>query len=145
MQPAVTALPTVYVKSKKDLPEVVLSDKSVNSLMPWLYHKTTNRELYDVEYSRASENGFADVLFTNEHGHLTEGCISNVIIQRGDQFFTPPIGDGLLAGVMRNALLNESPDRIQEKSFGIAELTEADAVYICNSVRGLVQVNFTSR
>ncbi|MFH1245840.1 MAG: aminodeoxychorismate synthase component I, partial [Candidatus Omnitrophota bacterium] len=62
-------------------PGIVFSREKVDSEDVFLYHKTTNRKLYDAEYRRARSRGFYDVIFSNEKGEITEGAISNIVIK----------------------------------------------------------------
>jgi para-aminobenzoate synthetase/4-amino-4-deoxychorismate lyase len=104
-----------------------------------LQHKTTRRHAYDQQYEQALRQGHEDVLFLNERGEVTEGAISNVFIEKECQWFTPPVACGLLPGVYRRHLLESLPVA-QVKTLLLEDLASADAVYICNSVRGLRKV-----
>jgi para-aminobenzoate synthetase / 4-amino-4-deoxychorismate lyase len=104
-----------------------------------LYHKTTQRPLYALEYSQALRNGYDDVLFLNQRGEVTEGAISNVFIEKEGRWFTPPIECGLLAGVFRRHLL-ETRSEIEERVLTLDDLHSADAIYLTNAVRGLRRV-----
>lgn len=81
-----------------------------------------------------------DIIFCNETGYITEGCISNILIYKNGVYLTPPVMDGLLPGVMRQYLLEVSPQLIQEKTLSLDDVENADAIFLCNSVRGVVQV-----
>lgn len=116
-----------------------LSEAITDSASPYLFHKTTKRELYDSELRRAREGGFCEVFFTNERGEVTEGAISNIVVQTGEHYFTPPVSCGLLPGIMRTHLLETSP-QVKEKILTLKDLEEADHVYMANSVRGVVEV-----
>ena len=124
---------------EESLPKVRVSTEKTDSGSCWLYHKTTNRSLYNKEYRASCRDGFFDVLFLNERDKITEGAISNVFILHNGQYITPAVGDGLLAGVMRSRLLQQYPGIIQ-RSLTLDDLQRADAVFCCNSVRGVVQV-----
>ncbi len=99
-------------------------------------HKTTRRSLYDHAYAEGRRQGFADVLFINEHGRVTEGAIHNVFVRHGAQWRTPPINDGLLPGVYRNHLLATHPNTI-EASLTPEDLRTADELWLTNAVRGI--------
>ena len=103
---------------------------------PMLYHKTTHRPLYALEYERAAHGGYDDVLFTNQRGEVTEGAISNVFVEKNGRMFTAPVECGLLAGVYRRHLLETRPE-IEERVLFLDELRIADAIYLANAVRGL--------
>ncbi|MEW6429568.1 MAG: aminodeoxychorismate synthase component I [Thermodesulfobacteriota bacterium] len=122
---------------------VMLSRHATDSNDPLLYHKTTERGLYDRERRRAAARGCLDVLFVNERGELTEGAISNLFLLDRGVLYTPPVASGLLAGVLRRHLLaGGGPFPLAEKVLTPADLDGAEALFIGNSVRGLVRVEF---
>jgi len=72
---------------------------------------------------------------------VTEGAISNIVVEKNGRFFTPPLECGLLPGVMRSILLGDvGKFEITEKVLYRDDLLRADAIYLCNSVRGVVPV-----
>jgi para-aminobenzoate synthetase/4-amino-4-deoxychorismate lyase len=103
---------------------------------PMLFHKTSHRPIYARAFKDAIDAGFDDVLFLNLRGEVTEGAIHNVFIEKDGRWFTPPIQCGLLAGVQRRHLLETRPSAA-ERVLHLDDLREADAVYLCNAVRGL--------
>ena len=121
-------------------PSVALSTRQTDSGSLWLQHKTTNRILYDEEFEKARSRGLFDVIFTNEQACVTEGCITNIIVYDGDRYLTPPITDGLLGGVLRGHLLENGGVPLEERSLTVADIERAKALFVCNSVRGVVRV-----
>lgn len=141
------ALPMVEVEdimrqaANHDLPEVVFAGRATMSNSAFLYHKTTLRKLYDEERARlVDRGGYYEVLFVNEEEEITEGSYSNIFLQQGNRLITPPISCGLLAGVLRKFLLLRYPDIVIEKACTKKDVEQADAVFVGNSVRGLVRV-----
>jgi len=127
----------------KDLPKVKFSNRNTRSDSVYLFHKTTLRRLYDEERARTvDKNGYYEVLFVNEKGEVTEGSYTNVFLQKDGRLLTPPVSCGLLPGVLRRYLLQQFPRLVVEKKFTIADIAQADALYVGNSVRGLVRVIF---
>ena len=120
-----------------------LAVERTNSSHPFLYHKTTKRELYNRSYSLGREKGYDEVLFMNEREELTEGAISNLFIRQGHHFFTPPVSSGLLNGIFRQYFL-VTRTFAQEKTLTLPDLLSADTIYTANSVRGLRPALFTS-
>jgi len=104
----------------------------------FLYHKTTNRVLYDREYSHYNRLGYFDVIFLNIKDEITEGAISNIIIEKDSRLYTPSLSSGVLAGIYRGSLLKKG--KVQEKIIFLQELLDAERIFLCNSVRGLTQV-----
>ena len=123
-----------------DLPRVCIAADRSHSSDRFLYHKTTHRPLYSAAFGAAQAAGFADVLFLNERGHVTEGAISSVFIEKSGRWSTPSIASGLLPGVFRRHLL-AAPPGIEERILTPDDLRSADAVYLANAVRGLRRVS----
>ncbi|MFN0218780.1 MAG: aminodeoxychorismate synthase component I [Hyphomicrobium sp.] len=116
----------------------VVSDTRVNSADLFLYHKTTRRDLYDGEWKHYSETlGADEVIYLNERGELAEGSRTTIFIERDGKLLTPALSAGLLPGTLRAALIAEG--RAVESCLTIADLNQATAVYLGNSVRGLVR------
>ena len=125
---------------RTDLPQIEISPLRTDSSVPWYFHKSTRRELYDSELQRARAKGLYDCCFLNERAELTEGCVSNIILYRKGVYVTPSLQCGLLAGIMRKFLLADAQIPLREEVLTLADLQAAEAVFLCNSVRGLVQV-----
>ena len=126
---------------RTDLPQIEISPVRTDSSLPWYFHKSTRRELYDSELQRVRAQGLMDCCFLNERAELTEGAISNIILYRKGVYVTPSLQCGLLAGIMRKFLLADAQIPLREEVLTLADLRQADAVFLCNSVRGLVQVD----
>jgi para-aminobenzoate synthetase/4-amino-4-deoxychorismate lyase len=93
-----------------------------------LVHKTSRRNCYP------HVPGAFETLYTDAQGYLTEGSFTSIFVRRDGMLLTPPLGRGLLPGVLRAELLES--DRAIE-----ADLTPADlenGFYLGNAVRGLV-------
>ncbi|MBI3624735.1 MAG: chorismate-binding protein [Candidatus Rokubacteria bacterium] len=126
----------VIDEREPDLARVALSGVRTDSKDRFLYHKTTRREVYDQLHRVAAGNGFADVIFMNEKSQVTEGAISNVFIRKGKDLITPLVQCGLLNGVYRQHLIETQPG-VCEGVVSLDDLRNADAIYICNAIRGL--------
>ncbi|MDX1402157.1 MAG: aminodeoxychorismate synthase component I, partial [Kiloniellales bacterium] len=119
----------------------VLSDKRVDSSDVFLYHKTTMRALYDAEHKKHAEaTGCDEVFFLNERGELAEGSRSNIFVAKEGVLLTPPVDAGLLPGTFRRYLIEEQDFPVVEQTLYPDDLDDAEAVYLGNSVRGLVKV-----
>jgi len=106
----------------------------------FLYHKTTNRKLYDIEYKKYKKLGYYDVIFKNNNGEITEGAISNIILKKKGVFYTPRVSSGILPGVFREYFMRKYRQSIKEKVLREADIKTADHIYCLNSVRGMVEV-----
>lgn len=108
-------------------------EHAVNSSNTLLYHKTTRREFYP-----ALTQPNQDYLLTNEQGQVTEFVNGNVVILSKGQWLTPPIHSGLLAGTLRQYLLNNG--FIHEQVLYKEDVLNAEQILFINSVRGAKQV-----
>ncbi|MBU5635170.1 aminodeoxychorismate synthase component I [Geomonas sp. Red69] len=108
----------------------------VSSADPFLYHKTSRRDLLHREL--AARPDLDEVIFENERGELTEGAYSNLVAVIDGRKCTPPLGSGLLPGTLREELLAQG--MIEERILKREDLARADAVFLVNSVRRWRQV-----
>ena len=116
----------------------VISDTRLSSANPFLYHKTTRRELYDKEWQAAHDaHGADEVIYLNEKGELAEGSRTTIFVEKGGRLLTPHLEAGLLPGTLRADLL--ASGQAKEARLTLDDLQGADAVYLGNSVRGLVR------
>lgn len=111
---------------------LALANTPVNSSDKFLFHKTTRRAVYDA--AMAGRGDASDVLLWNERGELTDTCAANLVVQFGDEFFTPPVECGLLGGTYRAHLLELG--KLRERVIPWQELIDARALFRINSVRG---------
>ncbi len=133
----------IELPAEDEIRLVTLSEARLDSQNSMLFHKTTDRRLYDREFARHQKTfGSYDVIFVNERGHLTEGSYNNLFLKRGETLITPPLDDGLLDGVLRRALQDDPKVTLVEQSLTPADLLTADQIFMGNSVRGLVEVSF---
>jgi len=139
------ALSLSAARQLRDAGRVGLANERTKSSSAWLFHKTTMRRLYDAAHQQARSDGLLDIVFCNERGEITEGAISNIIVEKDGRFLTPPLDCGVLPGVMREVLMGEdAAEKVEERLLFTADLLEAERIYICNSVRGVVPVGLRS-
>jgi para-aminobenzoate synthetase/4-amino-4-deoxychorismate lyase len=108
-----------------------LAPEPVDSANPFLYHKTTNRQVYDQ--ALAACPGYADVILWNHKGEVTESCIANVVVELDGELYTPPVQCGLLPGTYRAYLLEQG--KVKERVITVEDLTASPHIYLISSVR----------
>jgi len=108
-----------------------LASIPVDSSNPFLYHKTTNRKIYDSVRVAAADCD--DTLLWNERGEITETTIANVIVKLDGELVTPPVSCGLLPGTYRAWMIDRK--KVKEKVIMVDDLKRCEAIYIINSVR----------
>lgn len=122
--------------------QVRLSTERTSSKDFFLRHKTTHREFYESQLAMCREDGFDEIIFLNERGEVTEGAISNIFIRRAGELLTPPLSAGVLPGVFRRHIL-ETDVTAKERILTLDDLESADAIYLCNSLRGMREVSLS--
>jgi len=115
---------------------LVLADAPTASNDVFLRHKTAVRSRYDAAWRGAEAQGAFDALFFNERGELTEGGRSNVFVLLDGQWCTPPLGCGLLPGVMRSVMLAAPAWDAVERVITREMLLRAEGIVVCNALRG---------
>ena len=123
-------------RSNGAIQKIALAEKPVDSSDIFLFHKTTNRAVYENLTIKNSD--FYDTLLWNERQELTEFTRGNVVLRMDGVDWTPPIECGLLGGTYREELLESGT--IQERVLTIADLAKAEELFFINSVRGRVKV-----
>jgi branched-chain amino acid aminotransferase len=99
-----------------------------------------NRILARIE---ANDAGAAEAIMLNREGHLAEGSGDNVFLVRDRVLMTPPVADGALEGVTREAVLALA------QSFGVEtravslspyDLLACDEAFLTGTGAGLVPI-----
>ncbi|MBN9220261.1 MAG: aminotransferase class IV family protein [Mesorhizobium sp.] len=102
-----------------------------------LRHKTSRRQLYTHARAEYLVTQADEVILANERGEICEGTITNIFADFGDGVLvTPRLDCGLLPGVLRGKLLDEG--RAEEAIYSYDDLKSAKAVFVGNSLRGLI-------
>jgi 4-amino-4-deoxychorismate lyase len=117
-----------------------VSPQRLSAEDPWLRVKTTQRRLYN-DTRAALPAGIDEVIFLNRAGEVCEGTITNIFARLGGQaeeqrLVTPPLACGLLPGILREELLETGA--AAERRLSLDELRAAEAVFLGNSLRGLI-------
>lgn len=124
------------------LRRAVVYPEPVDAADPFLRHKTTHRPVYERAYAWALERGFDEAVLVNRRGEVTEGTRTNVFARCDGRLVTPPLASGGLGGVYRAHVLATHPEA-SEAVLRPADLLSADAVYVCNALRGLHEVSLS--
>ena len=116
---------------------VCFASRTVRSADALLMHKTAWRPAQEAAAREAREQGCFDALLRNERGEITEGGRTTVFVSSGGTLYTPPLASGVLPGILRSRLVSEG--RAVERVLFPEDLARADALYVGNSARGMLQ------
>jgi branched-chain amino acid aminotransferase len=101
-------------------------------------HKTLSYVDNIAAAREAAAYGAEDALMLNTRGKIACSTIANVFLLMGQTLITPARDQGILTGIMRQALLHSAARAgfgTQERAMTPAELRKADAVFLTNSLR----------
>jgi branched-subunit amino acid aminotransferase/4-amino-4-deoxychorismate lyase len=114
------------------------------SRSPLVRFKTTSYLENIFVFDWARREGFFDALFTNEHGEITEGSISNVFFLSKEHIFTPPTDAGLLPGITRKQIIQMAGTlglSLAESTLRPSDLSRFDGAFVTNSVIEILPVH----
>lgn len=114
---------------------VEVSKKTVDSGNIFLFHKTTNRVVYQEAIGGSKCD---DVILMNERGEITESTVANIVVEKDGKLVTPPVRCGLLPGTFREELLGRG--EIAESVLLLDDLLGSPRIMLINSVQKWIPV-----
>ena len=87
--------------------------------------------------------GEQEIIYHNVVGELLETSIGNLVLKIAGKLYTPPTSLGILPGIYRQHLLETG--QVEEKVLTLKDLAQAEAIYGCNAVRGLYELEVNSK
>lgn len=90
-----------------------------------------NHRLEILEQARTG--GFDEALVTSSEGKICEGSVCNLLLKIKGTWCTPPLSDGVLAGVTR-ALVIENFD-VLVRSIAVSEIEDIESAFLLSSLR----------
>ena len=104
-----------------------------------LRHKTSDRAFYEEALDVARNADAHEALLVRDDGLVTEGCFTNIFVERDGILLTPRADLGLLPGVLRWSLIEAGKAR--EAELTLDDL--AQEFWLGNAVRGLVKARLS--
>lgn len=89
----------------------------------------------------------AEGIMSDEKANIIECTMSNIFIVESDRLYTPSIVTCGISGVMRGQIIKlatRSSLSVEERPITLKQLSEADEVFICNSIIGIWPVSAVS-
>ena len=100
--------------------------------------KSTSYAFFELAQQEARGAGADEALLLDARGHVLETATGNVFFQRQGRLCTPGTGS-FLPGIARQVLLEELTAAgmvVEEGDYTLAELLDADAIFVTNAVHG---------
>jgi len=102
--------------------------------------KHLNRLENVLARSECTDTEFADGLMCDGQGDVICATSANLFVYRDGRWVTPDLSHCGIDGVARQWLLGSCPDAVVGR-ISRDDVAGADAVFLCNSVRGMMEVN----
>jgi 4-amino-4-deoxychorismate lyase len=121
-------------------------DNGLAERAPWLLlgSKSLSYAVNMAAIREAERRGAAEVIFTTTDGYVLEGPTSTLIAVTGKTLRTPPASLGILPGTTQAALFRAAERAgwvVKVEPLRIAELTEADGLFLASSVRKVTRIH----
>lgn len=100
--------------------------------------KHCNRLEQVLARAECDRAGADEGLLRDADGYVVSATAANLFVLSGDRWLTPPVDRCGVAGTCRAALL--APLSARETSLAKEDVERADAVFLCNAVRGILPV-----
>lgn len=81
----------------------------------------------------ANENNCFEALLLNHEGFISEGSSSNIFWIKDEEVYTPSISCDLLPGIMRHSVISICPYKLNQGSYKIENILNADEVFLTNT------------
>jgi branched-chain amino acid aminotransferase len=91
----------------------------------------------------AVDEGYDEAIMLIDNGHVSEGTGENLFIVKDGVLVTPPLHDGILAGIPRDSLMKIAKEfeiSVVERSLLRDELYTADEVFLCGTAAEVTPV-----
>jgi branched-chain amino acid aminotransferase len=100
-----------------------------------------NNILAKIEANRA---GMDEALMLNLEGQVCEGSVDNIFIVSEGELVTPPLSDGMLAGITRRVIIEAATENgipCRQASLRLEDLKTADECFLTGTGAELIAVN----
>jgi branched-chain amino acid aminotransferase len=115
----------IYADTKKSCD--LLSNVKHNNFLP-----------YALAALKAKKEKWNDAIVLNMYGRICETTIANIFLIKENIIFTPALGEGCIAGVMRKKIIQEATNchwSVVEKEITSNDLFNADEVFFTNCIQ----------
>lgn len=121
-----------------------LAEGKRNQYSKLTYHKTLNYMENLVERQNRLSGLADEIIFLNVNDHIAEGSVSNIFWIKDGELYTPSVKSGILNGIMRQVIIDKAKNNgllVHECERGINAIKTADAVFLSNSIMGIMPVS----
>lgn len=130
-------------RQRADGYKICVSRTIRNETSPLTGHKTGNYAENFLALRDAAAKGYDDVLFLNSKKQVAETAKCNIFFTKGNTVYTPHLACGILPGIIREFVVVRAKAlgfTVVEGDLSLEYLGAADAVFVTNSVMGIMPV-----
>jgi 4-amino-4-deoxychorismate lyase len=102
--------------------------------------KHLNRLEYVLASAELRKTGAAEGVLLDAEDHVISAVSANIFLVMEDRLLTPRLDRCGTRGIIRQHILTEFSARCEQRRIMVDMLQEADEVFLCNSVRGIVPI-----
>lgn len=102
--------------------------------------KINSALLYVLARIEAEENNCEEALLLNQDSSICEGSSSNIFFMKNSILHFPNNKEDFIEGITENIIKKITSYKIKHGIYKLSDIKQADAVYISNSVRGIIKV-----
>lgn len=142
-----TLLISVTLHKISNLPRISLGTTSIIRFEKSIASQIKSLNYLEAVLARdeAINNGFDDAILLNSVEHIACTSVANIFfVHKNGELVTPPISDGVLAGVVRSDVIekcHKNNIKIKEFSIKLSDLDDYNGCFITNSVIGIQVIN----
>lgn len=133
-------LPENYAELNSNGLELVVYPLGRKSRDQFSNLKSNNALLYLMAAKYAKDNKCNEALVLNSAEKIADATIANIFWIKDYQLFTNPLSDGIVAGVMRQYMIDYFSKKnkpVIQQSIDEAQLAEADEIFLTNALYGM--------
>jgi len=131
-------------KAEKGITCTISSWRRISSNILSPHVKASANYLNSVLAKREAINaGYDEAVMLSQDGHVSEATGENIFIVKDGELVTPPLHDGVLAGVTRQTIIElacEMDIPIRERSILRDDLYSADEMFLCGTAAEITPV-----
>lgn len=102
--------------------------------------KSSNALYYVMAGLHKRQLGIDDCLVLNTHDRIAEAISSNIFLVKGHQVITPSLEEACVAGVMRDAIMENVREQgldMREQPVTVEDLLAADEIFLSDVIHGI--------
>ena len=115
---------------------LTVSPFRINTKSPLAGVKSCNYLENILAFEDARAKGFDEAIRLNEKDEIAAACLANIFWKKNDAIYTPSFETGCLEGTTRSFVMENFA--VEERKAGLAELSEADEIYLTSAGIGIV-------